>query len=80
MKKSELKQLIKEEFKKVVKEDNNYGEGYNYMKPFIKDIQRVIQFLEVLNNKIEQEGPLSEDIMDALESLQDLKIKIDQSI
>ena len=80
MKKSELRQLIKEELNKVVKEDNNYGEGYNYMKPFIKDIQRVIQFLEVLNNKIEQEGPLSEDIMDALESLQDLKIKIDQSI
>ena len=47
------------------------------MKPFVKDIQRVIQFLEVLNNKIEQEGPLSEDIIDALESLQDLKTKID---
>jgi hypothetical protein len=80
MKKLELKQLIKEEIKKIIKEDNNYGEGYSYMKPFVKDIQRIIQFLEVLNNKIEQEGPLSEDIIDALESLQDLKIKIDQSV
>ena len=61
----------------IIKEENNYGEGYSYMKPFVKDIQRVIQFLEVLNNKIEQEGPLSEDIIDALESLQDLKTKID---
>ena len=72
---NEIKRM--KEIAGIIKEENNYGEGYSYMKPFVKDIQRVIQFLEVLNNKIEQEGPLSEDIIDALESLQDLKTKID---
>ena len=72
---NEIKRM--QEIAGIIKEENNYGEGYSYMKPFVKDIQRVIQFLEVLNNKIEQEGPLSEDIIDALESLQDLKTKID---
>ena len=72
---NEIKRM--QEIVGIIKEENNYGEGYSYMKPFVKDIQRVIQFLEVLNNKIEQEGPLSEDIIDALESLQDLKTKID---
>lgn len=62
----------------IIKEDNNYGEGYSYMKPFLKDIYRTMQLLKVINNKIEQEGPLSEDIVDALESLQELTIKINQ--
>jgi len=80
MKASELRKLIREEVRKVVKEeDDNYGEGFGYMKPFTKDITAVISNLKAINNKIEIEGPLSEDIIDALESLEGLLVKINQA-
>ena len=80
MKTSEFKKLIREEVRKVVKEeDDNYGEGFGYMKPFTKDITAAIGNLKAINNKIEIQGPLSEDIVDALESLEGLLVKISQA-
>ena len=80
MKASEFKKLIREEVRKVVKEeDDNYGEGFGYMKPFTKDITAAIGNLKAINNKIEIQGPLSEDIVDALESLEGLLAKINQA-
>lgn len=80
MKASEFKKLIREEVRKVVKEeDDNYGEGFGYMKPFTKDITAAISNLKAINNKIEIQGPLSEDIVDALESLEGLLVKINQA-
>lgn len=80
MKASEFKKLIREEVRRVVKEeDDNYGEGFGYMKPFTKDITAAISNLKAINNKIEIQGPLSEDIVDALESLESLLVKINQA-
>ena len=60
MKASEFKKLIREEVRRVVKEeDDNYGEGFGYMKPFTKDITAAISNLKAINNKIEIQGPLS---------------------
>ena len=79
MKITEFRKLIKEEIRRVVKEDDNYGEGFSYMKPYINELSRVIETLQVLNYEIETDGPLSEDIVDALESLELLWTKINQS-
>lgn len=79
MKATEFRKLIREEVRRVVKEEDNYGEGFSYMKPHISELSRVIKTLQVLNDKIETDGPLSEDIVDALESLELLWTKINQS-
>jgi hypothetical protein len=55
-------------------EENN-DVDYSHMKPFTKNIYRIIQSLEVINEDIEEEGPLSEDIIDAIESLQSFMTK-----
>lgn len=73
MKITEFRKLIREEVRKVVKENE---EDFRYMKPFTKDIQQAIKNLQVLNDKIETVGPLSEDIVDALEALEVLYNKI----
>jgi hypothetical protein len=39
----------------------------------------VIKTLQVLNDRIEEDGPLSEDIVDALEYLEALYNKIDKA-
>ena len=49
------------------------------MKPYIKDVQQAIATLQILNDKIETDGPLSEDVVDALESLEGLYNKIKQA-
>jgi hypothetical protein len=49
------------------------------MKPYMKDVQQAIKFLQILNDKIETNGPLSEDLVDALESLEGLYNKIKQA-
>jgi len=56
-----------------------YVVDYKYMKPFTQDLQQAIRTLQVLNDKIETAGPLSEDIVDALESLEGLYNKIKQA-
>jgi hypothetical protein len=62
-----------------IREADDYGVSFAYMKPYIKDISRVIKTLQILNDKIETDGPLSEDIIDALESLEALYNKIDKA-
>jgi hypothetical protein len=80
MKTTEFRKLIREEVRKVVKEqDDDYGVSFAYMKPYIKDVSRVIKTLQVLNDRIEEDGPLSEDIVDALEYLEALYNKIDKA-
>ncbi len=78
MKNSELRKLIREEIKKMVKEEE-YAVDFKYMKPYMKDVQQAIKFLQILNDKIETNGPLSEDLVDALESLEGLYNKIKQA-
>jgi hypothetical protein len=56
-----------------------YAVDFKYMKPFTQDLQQAIRTLQVLNDKIETAGPLSEDIVDALESLEGLYNKIKQA-
>lgn len=72
MNKIDLKKIIREEVKKAVSElyDKNYEPTYSHMKPFTQNIQQVIRTLTVLNDKIEENGPLSEEIMDALGALE----------
>ena len=63
MKKSELSKLIREEIRKTVKEIE-YQPSYTHMKPYAQEIQQQIKTLEVLNDRIEDKGPLSEEIED----------------
>ncbi len=56
-----------------------YAVDFKYMKPYIKDVQQAIATLQILNDKIETDGPLSEDLVDALESLEGLYNKIKQA-
>lgn len=78
MKASELRNLIREEVKKVIKEVE-YTPDYKHMKPFIQDLTQSIKTLQVLNDKIETAGPLSEEVVDALEILEGLYNKIRQA-
>ena len=56
-----------------------YAVDFKYMKPFTQELQQAIRTLQVLNDKIETVGPLSEDLVDALESLEGLYNKIKQA-
>ena len=78
MKTTELRKLIREEVKKVIKEVE-YTPDYKHMKPFIQDLTQSIKTLQVLNDKIETAGPLSEEVVDALEILEGLYNKIRQA-
>ena len=78
MKASEFRKLIREEVKKVIKEVE-YTPDYKHMKPFIQDLTQSIKTLQVLNDKIETAGPLSEEVVDALEILEGLYNKIRQA-
>ena len=78
MKASEFRKLIREEVKKVIKEVE-YTPDYKHMKPFIQDLTQSIKTLQVLNDKIETEGLLSEEVVDALEILEGLYNKIRQA-
>ena len=78
MKTQELRKLIREEVKKVIKEVE-YTPDYKHMKPFVQDLVQSIKTLQVLNDKIETEGPLSEEVVDALEILEGLYNKIRQA-
>ena len=77
MKTTDLRKIISEEVRKAIKEE--YAVDFKYMKPFTQDLNQAIRTLQVLNNKIEAVGPLSEDVVDALESLMGLYNKIKQA-
>ena len=70
MKLSELKKVIREEVGKVVREADSFSQqSYTHMKPFKAEIAKQMMQLQDLNKKIEESGPLSEEIVDAIESL-----------
>ena len=50
--------------------------SYAHMKPFKLDIAKMIKQLQDLNDKLADGGPLSEEIVDAIESLGELISKI----
>ena len=80
MKLSELKKVIREEVGKVVREADSFSQqSYTHMKPYMQSIQQSIKNLQILNDKIETAGPLSEEIVDALEKLEELWMKIKQA-
>jgi recombinational DNA repair protein RecT len=72
MKTQELRKLIREEVKKVIKEQFDY----THVKPFKGDIQKMVSQLTTLNAKIEENGPLSEEIQDAIDTLNELFNKL----
>ena len=70
MKKSELRQLIREEIEK------EYQLSYEHMIPYSSQIRVIKNNLMTINDKIEIKGPLSEDIMDAIEALDEFLNKL----
>ena len=75
MKTQELQKIIRDEVQKVLSEIDPPVD-YTHMKPFTQDIQQQIRTLTVLNQRIENQGPLSEEIADAIDSLTELMAKI----
>jgi len=68
MKTQELKNLIREEIRKILAEDEQYVIG-TYSR---EDITRLIDTLENINNEIENAGPRSTNIDYAIDDLNDL--------
>jgi hypothetical protein len=52
--------------------DANYVPSYEHILPYKDKINQVVLELENINSEIENSGPLSEDIVDAIEILQSL--------
>lgn len=50
--------------------DADYVPSYKHIAPYKDRINQVISELESINSDIEDSGPLSEEIVDAIESLQ----------
>jgi hypothetical protein len=69
MKKSELRQLIREEISKVKEEE---GFDYSHFKYVEGDLYDVLENLEDIESKIEKHGPTSNELRDAIEALQAL--------
>jgi hypothetical protein len=69
MKNQEFRKLVREEIRKAIKEVD-YQPSYTHMKPFKMEIAKMVAQLDNLNSKIEGGGPLSEEIADAIESLE----------
>lgn len=72
MKTQELRKLIREEIQSVLKERFDY----THVKPFKGEVQKMVSMLTSLNAKIEENGPLSEEIQDAIDSLNNLFNKL----
>lgn len=75
MKTQELRKIIREEIQSVLKEQFDY----THVKPYLPKLSEIIGALELMNEKIEDDGPLSEEIEDALDSLRDLYKKAQNS-
>jgi hypothetical protein len=56
--------------------DSDYTPSYEHIKPYKDKISQAISMLEAVNDQIEDAGPLSEEIVDAIESLQQLASKL----
>lgn len=75
MKTAELRKLIREEVEVALKE-MDAPMDYSHMKPFKQLIEKELKSLSNLNLMIEKQGPLSEEIADAMDSLTELLAKI----
>lgn len=75
MKTTQIRKAIREEIKKILREED-YTPNYTHMRPFKADIVKMINELNGLNSKIEAKGPLSEEIADAVDILQELIVKL----
>lgn len=75
MKTAELRKLIREEVEVALKEIDAPMD-YSHMKPFKQLIEKELKSLSNLNLMIEKQGPLSEEIADAIDSLTELLAKI----
>jgi recombinational DNA repair protein RecT len=72
MKTQELRKLIREEIQSVLKEQFDY----THVEPFKGEVEKMVSMLTSLNKAIEENGPLSEEIQDAIEKLNDLLSKL----
>jgi len=72
MKTQELRKIIREEVQNVMRENFDY----THIKPFKSEVQKMVAQLTTLNAKIEENGPLSEEIQDAIDALNNLFTKI----
>jgi hypothetical protein len=62
----------------LTENEENYTPNMDHIKPYEGLIIEIKDSLVLLNNEIEQDGPLSEDIVDAVEALDNLLEKLQQ--
>ena len=72
MKAQQLRKIIREEVQNVM----NEAFDYTHVKPFKGEVQKMVSLLTTLNAKIEENGPLAEEIQDAIDSLNELFTKL----
>jgi len=72
MKAQQLRKIIREEVESILREEFDY----THVKPFRGEVQKMVSQLTTLNAKIEENGPLSEEIQDAIDSLNELFSKL----
>jgi len=72
MKAEQLRKIIREEVESILREEFDY----THVKPFKGEVQKMVSQLTTLNAKIEENGPLSEEIQDAIDSLNELFSKL----
>ena len=72
MKADQLRKIIREEVESILREEFDY----THVKPFKGEVQKMVSQLTTLNAKIEENGPLSEEIQDAIDSLNELFSKL----
>lgn len=72
MKTTELRKLIREEVQSILREEFDY----THIKPYKGEVQKMVSLLTSLNGKIEENGPVSEEIQDAIGLLNELFMKL----
>ncbi len=72
MKAQQLRKIIREEVQSILREEFDY----THVKPYKGEVQKMVSALTTLNAKIEENGPLSEEIQDAIDSLNELFSKL----
>ena len=75
MKQTEFRKLVREEIKATMAEldrSRNLSVNIRHIAPFKGKITQMAKQLMDLNKEIEQSGPMSEEIQDAVDSLMNL--------
>jgi len=67
MKKSELRQIIREEISKIKEEE---GFDYSHFKYVEGDLYDALENLENIESKVEKYGPTSNELRDAIEAIE----------